>query len=298
MYCFNCGNKLAEGAKFCDQCGSRVTAGNAYPPPVYHPPQPQFQPQYPGNYGMQRSMTPADYELYRARRNACGFVIFRTMVYIIFVIYCLATKYEIFFRFLGLDIDRRALDMFWSEEGGSFILISLLILTPLVAEMILAAVLTFSMEASEKYGFGRFKGLLTGDIFEGGLVIVLGFVVCIGIYNSYGDVYKILDNYKVYFQEKQFPAGLLLACIVFGILQIIGGVLFKKAIRLEERPDTDHLAAKLSRISSGAPEPVQRPSSAPVEESRPDTVGTWICPKCGTRNSLSSACCKDCEYYK
>ena len=50
MFCINCGNKLPDGALFCDQCGRRIVYESTYNPA----PQP-VQPQYPTYYGMQKN---------------------------------------------------------------------------------------------------------------------------------------------------------------------------------------------------------------------------------------------------
>ena len=82
--------------------------------------------------------------------------------------------------------------------------------------------LTYNEAFSAKNSFAKFKGLLTSDIFEGIVLIICGFILCFGLYDSSGGMYKILDGYQMYYQEKYFPTGLLVIIIGVGTLQIIG----------------------------------------------------------------------------
>ena len=95
MFCINCGNKLPDGALFCDQCGRRIVYESTYNPA----PQP-VQPQYPTYYGMQKNPVPVNYEERQAKRVACNFVIFRTFVYMFMILYTIATKCELFYSSL------------------------------------------------------------------------------------------------------------------------------------------------------------------------------------------------------
>ena len=46
MFCENCGNKIEDGVKFCEKCGTPVNAAQPEQPPVQQPPVPPAQDQY------------------------------------------------------------------------------------------------------------------------------------------------------------------------------------------------------------------------------------------------------------
>lgn len=293
MFCINCGNRLPDGALFCDQCGRRIIYEGTYNPA----PQP-VQPQYPPYYGMQRNPVPVNYEERQAKRVACNFVIFRTLVYMFMILYTIATKCEMFYSCLGLDPSTQKIEALWQEIGGEVTFWGIFALILILAYMAFVVMLTYNEAFSAKNSFTKFKGLLASDIFDGIVLIICGFILCFGIYDSSGGVYKILDGYQMYYQEKYFPAGLLVIIIGVGLLQIIGGCLSRRAISKENVPETSQTINKLSGISGGTPEPAPQPERAPVVETQSDSTGVWICPKCGSRNSNTRTSCKDCEYYK
>lgn len=293
MFCINCGNKLPDGALFCDQCGRRIIYEGTYNPA----PQP-VQPQYPTYYGMQKNPVPVNYEERQAKRVACNFVIFRTFVYMFMILYIIATKCELFYSCLGLDPSIRKIESLWQEIGGEVTFWGVFIIILILSYMVLVAMLAYNESFSEKHSFTQFKGMLTGDIFEGIVLIICGFILCFGLYDSSGGMYKILDGYQMYYQEKYFPTGLLVIIIGVGILQIIGGCLSRWAIGKESVTKINQTIVKLSGIASGTTEYVSHSEQIPVRETQPDSTGIWICPRCGSRNSNTRTSCKDCEYYK
>lgn len=293
MFCINCGKKLQDGALFCDQCGRRISGAGECEPGT----QP-VQQQYSPYYGAHRNNVSANYEERKAKRAVCNFVIFRTFVYVFLILYTIATRFDFIYSCMGIEASVRQVESLWQEIGGKVTFWGVFVIILLLSYMVLVAMLAYNESFSKKHSFTQFKGMLTGDIFEGIVLIICGFILCFGLYDSSGGMYKILDGYQMYYQEKYFPAGLLVIIIGVGILLIIGGCLSRWAIGIENAPKINQTIVKLSGIASGTTEYVSHFEQIPVSETQPDSTGIWICPQCGSRNSNTRTSCKDCGYYK
>ena len=171
MFCINCGKKLQDGALFCDQCGRRISGAGECEPGT----QP-VQQQYSPYYGAHRNNVSANYEERKAKRAVCNFVIFRTFVYVFLILYTIATRFDFIYSCMGIEASVRQVESLWQEIGGKVTFWGVFVIILLLSYMVLVAMLAYNESFSKKHSFTQFKGMLTGDIFEGIVLIILRFL--------------------------------------------------------------------------------------------------------------------------
>ncbi len=69
MFCENCGNKIEDGVKFCEKCGTPVNASQPGQPPVQQPPVTPAQTQYTPPQDQAQYMPPQDQAQYMPQQD-------------------------------------------------------------------------------------------------------------------------------------------------------------------------------------------------------------------------------------